>query len=52
MRKALAGFVYWLVGWLPLPEALEWGLSEWAYAQLNPKPVLPTHHISQHIGRD
>ena len=37
MRRQIAKFVYWLTDWLPLPECVEWPLSEWAYTQLHPK---------------
>ena len=40
MKKLLARFVYWLTGWLPLPEIWTQSPSEWAYAVLHPKPSL------------
>lgn len=37
MRRSIAGLVWWLTDRLPLPEAIEWTLSEWAYVELNRK---------------
>lgn len=53
--RALARFVYWLTGKLPLPECIEWPLSEWAYRTINGGPTLPVHHIKfgpQQIERE
>ena len=45
MKRLAAKFLMWLTNWLPLPEAIEFGLSEWAYQQLHDRPILPTHHL-------
>ena len=35
--EALARFVYWLTDHIPLPEIIEWPLSEWAYNAIKSK---------------
>ena len=40
-RIALA--LDWFLGWAPLPECIEFPLSEWCYRRLHTKPTLPAH---------
>lgn len=37
MKRLLAQIIWDVTEWLPLPEWIEFGLSEWAWVELNKK---------------
>ena len=37
MKRRLAQIIWDITEWLPLPEIIEWNLSEWAWCELNKK---------------
>jgi hypothetical protein len=53
--RLLARALNWALNWLPLPECIEFPLSEWCYRTINGGPTLPVNHIKigpQQIERE